>query len=195
MTLGHRVAVMRDGRIQQVDVPGRLYDEPANLFVAAFIGSPAMNLVEGTVDGDSLRIGSFAIPADPARRPGNGKVVAGIRPEAFEDAAFAAAGLPQIEVLVEVLESVGSDAYVFFNVDAERVTVEDAMSDEQEDAHSLLADSGDRALFVARVDARTKARVGDRLTLTVDPARIYYFSPETGESVLGGRSSSVAVSA
>jgi multiple sugar transport system ATP-binding protein len=193
MTLGHRVAVMRDGRIQQVDVPGRLYDEPANLFVAAFIGSPAMNLVEGTVDGDSLRIGSFSVPADPTRRPGNGKVVAGIRPEAFEDAAFSAPELPRMDVVVEVLESVGSDAYVFFNVDAERVTVEDAMSDEQEDTHSLLADAGDRALFVARVDARTKARIGDRLTLTVDPSRIYYFSPETGESVLGGNR--VAVSA
>ena len=192
MTLGHRVAVMRDGRIQQVDVPGRLYDEPANLFVAAFIGSPAMNLVEGTVDDDSLRLGSFTIPADPTRRPGNGRVVAGIRPEAFEDAAFAAAGLPRLEVVVEVLESVGSDAYVFFNVDAERVTVEDAMSDEQEDSHSLLADSGDRALFVARVDARTKARVGERLTLTVDPSRIYYFSPETGESVLGGSRAAVS---
>jgi multiple sugar transport system ATP-binding protein len=192
MTLGHRVAVMRDGRIQQVDVPSTLYDDPANLFVAAFIGSPAMNLVEGTVQGDTLNLGSFTIPADATRRPADGRVVAGIRPEAFEDAAFSSANLPKLEVTVEVLESVGSDAYVFFNVDAERVTVEDALSDEPEDSVSLIAESGDRALFTARVDARTRARVGDRLVLTVDPSRVYFFSPETGESVLDGSRAAVS---
>jgi multiple sugar transport system ATP-binding protein len=186
MTLGDRVAVMRDGRIQQVDVPSRLYDEPANLFVAAFIGSPAMNLVEATVADDTLTIGSLAIPADSSRRPAEGRVIAGIRPEAFEDAAFAARELPTIDVTVEVLESIGSDAYVFFHVDAQPVTVEDAISDEAEDTGSLLAEDSDRAMFAARVDARTKARVGERLTLAVDPSRVYFFSRETGESLLGG---------
>jgi multiple sugar transport system ATP-binding protein len=187
MTLGDRVAVMRDGKIQQVDVPSRLYDEPANLFVAAFIGSPAMNLVEAVVDGGSLRIGAITIPADPNRRPGDGAVIAGIRPEAFEDSAFASRELPTIDVTVEVLESVGSDAYVFFHVDANTVTVEDAMSDEKEDSGSLLAEESDRPMFAARVDPRTKAQVGQRITLSVDPSRLYYFSPETGDSVLGGR--------
>jgi multiple sugar transport system ATP-binding protein len=184
MTLGDRVAVMRDGRIQQVDVPGKLYDEPANLFVAAFIGSPAMNLVQATLDGDTLSIGSLSIPADRSRRPADGRVIAGLRPEAFEDAAFAARELPTIDVQVEVLESIGSDAYVFFRVDATAVTVEDALSDEAEDATSLLAEDAGGAMFAARVDARTKAKVGERLTLAVDPTRVYYFSPETGQSVL-----------
>src|SRR5215475_1305486 len=85
MTLGHRVAVMRDGRIQQVDTPQELYARPANLYVAAFIGSPAMNLVEAEVSGGHVRFGGYAIPLPEAGRP-IGRVVAGIRPEAFEDA-------------------------------------------------------------------------------------------------------------
>jgi multiple sugar transport system ATP-binding protein len=185
MTLGDRVAVMRDGRVQQVDIPSRLYDEPANLFVAAFIGSPAMNLVEATVEGDTIRMGSMSVPLDPGRRPASGRVIAGIRPEAFEDAAFAGEGLPTLDVEVEVLESIGSDAYVFFRAEgATAVVVEDARSDEREDSGSLLAEEEDTAMFSARVDPRTKAKVGERLTLTVDPSRLYFFSPETGESVL-----------
>jgi multiple sugar transport system ATP-binding protein len=192
MTLGDRVAVMRDGRVQQVDVPGKLYDEPTNLFVAAFIGSPAMNLVEGTLEDDTLQIGSLSIPADRSRRPADGRIVAGIRPEAFEDAAFAPRELPTLDVDVEVLESIGSDAYVFFRVDATPVTVEDAMSDEPEDATGLIAEEEARGMFAARVDARTKAKVGSRLTLAVDPSRLYYFSPETGESVLHGVAAAAA---
>ena len=186
MTLGDRVAVMRDGRVQQVDVPSRLYDEPANLFVAAFIGSPAMNLVEATVEGDTIRMGSMSLSLDPARRPAAGRVIAGIRPEAFEDAAFAGDDkLPTLDVDVEVLESIGSDAYVFFRAEgAKAVVVEDARSDDREDSGSLLAEEEDTAMFSARVDPRTKAKVGERLTLTVDPSRLYFFSPETGESVV-----------
>jgi multiple sugar transport system ATP-binding protein len=186
MTLGDRVAVMREGKVQQVDVPGTLYDEPANLFVAAFIGSPAMNLVQATLESEALRMGSLSIPVDRSRRPRNGRVIAGIRPEAFEDAAFATRELPTIEVDVEVLEGIGSDAYVFFRVDATPVTVEDALSDEAEEATTLLAEDAGGAMFTARVDARTRAKVGDRLTLAVDPSRLYYFSPETGESALRG---------
>jgi multiple sugar transport system ATP-binding protein len=186
MTLGDRVAVMRHGRVQQVDAPGRLFDEPANLFVAAFIGSPSMNLVNATFENETLRIGQYVLPIDrDPRPPQSGHVIAGIRPEAFEDAAFASSDLPRIEVEVEVLESIGSDAYVFFRVDAEPVIVEDALSDDEDEDGSILAEETDRALFTARVDARTKAEVGQRLTLTVDPSRVYYFSPETGESLLG----------
>src|SRR5256886_12904665 len=96
MTLGQRVAVMRDGRIVQVDVPQRLYEAPRDLFVAAFIGSPSMNLVEATGDGDAVAFGQFRVPLDPVRRPAHGvdRIVLGIRPEAFDDAAFAKSGLP-----------------------------------------------------------------------------------------------------
>jgi multiple sugar transport system ATP-binding protein len=188
MTLGQRVAVMRDGRVQQVDVPQRLYEQPANLFVAAFIGSPAMNLVSGHLEEDAVRVGDYRIPLDRGRRPealrNGGEVVVGVRPEAFEDAAFAASGLPQIEARVEVLEELGSDAHVFFEVDAEPIVVEEAISGDEDEDGRLLADRS-RALFTARVDPRTAARVGQKITLTVDPSRLYFFAPDTGESLLG----------
>src|SRR5207302_1574231 len=132
MTLGQRVAVMRDGKLQQVAAPQALYDEPANSFVAAFIGSPAMNLVEARLAGDSVSFGGFSIPLDRSRRPRfaeEGRVVLGVRPEALEDIQFAERGLPNIEVDVEVLEELGSDAHVFFSVEAEQVVIEDALSD------------------------------------------------------------------
>jgi len=179
MTLGQRVAVMREGRVQQIDAPQRLYEHPANLFVAAFIGSPAMNLVRANV-GDRVAFGRYTLPLNGGGHP-DGDVIFGIRPEAFEDTAFAPADLPRIQVHVEVLEELGSDAYVFFEVDAQQVVVEDAISDEAEDVSGLLAAAQGRALFAARVDSRTKARVGHDLTLAVDPSRFYFFSPETGE--------------
>ncbi len=188
MTLGQRVAVMRDGRMQQVDAPQRLYEEPVNLFVAAFIGSPAMNLMNGTLAGDTVTIGKLRIPLDRDRRPAASRdegVIVGIRPEAFEDAGFADSSLPQLDARVEVLEELGSDAYAFFELDAEPVVVEQAQSDLPEDETTLLAEDRDRALFSARLDARTKAKVGDAVRLTVDPSRFYFFSPTTGESLLG----------
>ena len=187
MTLGQRVAVMRDGRIQQVDEPQRLYDAPANLFVGAFIGSPAMNLVDTNLGGDAVQLLGQSIPLDRERRPTfarAGHAVVGIRPEAFEDAEFAPPGRPKIDVRVEVIEELGSDAHVFFEVDAPVIVVDEAINDEEDDA-TLLAT--DKTLFAARVDPRTKARVGERLQLAVDPSRLYFFDPDTGESLLGKR--------
>jgi multiple sugar transport system ATP-binding protein len=181
MTLGQRVAVMCDGKIQQIDAPQRLYREPANLFVAAFIGSPAMNLVKGRLEGDAVIVGEHRIPLDPKRRPegrGDGAVVVGIRPEAFEDAVFADATMPRIPVRILVLEELGSDTHVFFEVDAEPIVIEGAHSDNEDDA--TLLTSRERALFAARVDPRTSARVHSSLELAVDPARIYFFAPDTG---------------
>jgi multiple sugar transport system ATP-binding protein len=187
MTLGQRVAVMRDGRVQQVDAPQRLYDEPANVFVAAFIGSPAMNLAKGRADGDAIQLGNLTIPLDRERRPTtvpDGELIVGIRPEAFEDAAFSEPGLPTIDVDVEVLEELGADDHVFFRVDAEPVIVEEARTADEDEEATLLVQT-DEALFTARVDPRTSARVGGKITLAVDPARLYCFSPQTGESLLG----------
>ncbi|HEX6788210.1 MAG TPA: sn-glycerol-3-phosphate ABC transporter ATP-binding protein UgpC [Gaiellaceae bacterium] len=188
MTLGHRVAVMRDGRIQQVDAPQKLYDDPANLFVAAFIGSPAMNLVPATLEGDEVVFGQFRVTVPVDRRAGvaDGRVVMGIRPEAFEDPAFGDAALPQIDVRVQVIEELGADAHVFFEVDAEPIVVEQALSDDEDEDATLLI-RRDRALFTARIDPRTKARVGDDIRLCIDPARLYFFSPGTGESLVTGR--------
>jgi multiple sugar transport system ATP-binding protein len=189
MTLGQRVAVMRDGKVQQVDAPQRLYEEPVNTFVAAFIGSPAMNLVEGQISGDTLSFGRFTLPLDRERRPRfaeDGRVIVGVRPEAFEDAEFATRSLPQIEVTAEVVEELGSDSHVFFAVDAQQVVVEDALSDTGEEETGLLAAEDDRAMLVARVDSRTNARVGQSIRLAVDPSRLYFFSPSSGETLLNG---------
>jgi multiple sugar transport system ATP-binding protein len=184
MTLGQRVAVMRDGRIVQVDVPQRLYQAPRDLFVAAFIGSPSMNLVEASVDGDTVAFGQFRVPLDPGRRPrpGVNRVVLGIRPEAFDDTAFAKAHLPRIDVTVEVLEELGSDSHVFFRVEAPRVTIESR--DAPDDETSILAE--DDSLFTARVDPATTGRMGTPLSVAVDPASFHFFDPETGESLLPG---------
>jgi multiple sugar transport system ATP-binding protein len=182
MTLGQRVAVMRDGRIVQVDLPQRLYQAPRDLFVAAFIGSPSMNLVEATVDSDEIVFGQFRVPLDPARRPdrGVGRVVLGVRPEAFEDAAVAPPQHPRIDVTVDVLEELGSDAYVFFQVAAARVPVETRQAGTDEE--SLIADEGIR--FAARVDPATKGRVGAPLTLSVNPSSFHFFDVATGGSLL-----------
>jgi multiple sugar transport system ATP-binding protein len=182
MTLGQRVAVMRDGRILQVDTPQRLYAEPVDLFVAAFIGTPAMNLVEATLDGDKLVFGQYRVPLAAKRRPARtrGRVVLGIRPESFEDADFAPAGSPTLEVDVTVVEELGSDAYVFFHVAAPPVTSELVAAAERD--ASLLVE--EQALFTARVDPRTAARVGEPLRLAVDPARFHFFDPETGARIV-----------
>jgi multiple sugar transport system ATP-binding protein len=180
MTLGQRVAVMRDGRLLQVDTPQRLYSAPRDLFVAAFIGSPAMNLVEATFDGDDVVFGQYRVLLGPARPRSDGpKVVLGIRPENFEDAAFAQPGQPTIDVETTVVEDLGSDAHVLFPVRAQQISAE-SLEAQTEDA-TLLADEA--SLFTARVDPRTRARAGGRLTLALDPTRFHYFDAQTGESL------------
>jgi multiple sugar transport system ATP-binding protein len=182
MTLGQRVAVMKDGHILQVDSPQRLYEQPRDLFVAGFIGSPAMNLVDATIEGDEVLFGQFRVALDPTRRPdASGRVVLGIRPEYFEDAAFAPIDLPTIDVEVVVQEDLGSDAHVFFRVDAERVATE-VTEGEAAGAPDLVTDRG--ALLNARVDPRTSARVRTRLRLAVDPARFHFFDASSGASLL-----------
>jgi multiple sugar transport system ATP-binding protein len=178
MTLGQRVAVMREGRIQQVDTPQELYTRPANLFVAAFIGSPAMNLVEAEMADGELRFGGSSILVGMPGAAPAGHVIAGIRPEAFEDAAFADPSLPQLDVRVEVVEELGADTHVIFAVDAPRVEVSEVREAAGDEDAALVAVEG--SLFTARVDPGTAARPGAQLRLAVDPARFHYFDPETG---------------
>jgi multiple sugar transport system ATP-binding protein len=181
MTLGQRVAVMRDGRVLQVDTPTTLYSRPADLFVAGFIGTPAMNLVEARLDGDEVVFGSNRLPLAAARRPAvrDGRVVLGIRPEAFEEASLARPGLPAIDANVTVLEELGADAHVFFSVDAAPAGDAKAAAGQAEPL------AGDGTLFTARVEPDTTVRVGDRVRLAVDPARFHFFDPETGRSLVG----------
>jgi multiple sugar transport system ATP-binding protein len=175
MTLGQRVAVMRHGRIVQVDTPHVLYTAPRDLFVAGFIGSPAMNLVDAAIEGDTVRFGQFRLPLPADRRVPDGPVVLGIRPESFEDAAFASAQ-PTIDVFVEVLEDLGSDANVFFTAETSQVTPE--ALEAGEDARGLIAVGG--ALLTARVHAGSPIRAGGRATLAVDPRGLHFFDPATG---------------
>jgi multiple sugar transport system ATP-binding protein len=175
MTLGHRVAVMRKGKIVQCDAPHQLYAEPRDLFVAGFIGSPAMNLVEAAIDGSVVRFGQYSLPLPPDAQLADGPVILGIRPESFEDAAFAP-NQPAIDVFVQVLEDLGSDAHVFFLVDAAPVTAE-ALGTADE-PRGLIAAAG--ALLTARVHAGSAIRAGERATLTIDPRGLHFFDPVTG---------------
>jgi len=180
MTLGQRVAVMREGRILQVDTPQLLYANPRNLFVAAFIGSPAMNLVEAAVSDGTVEFAGFRIPLAAQNRPAESapsRVVVGIRPEAFEDAALADGSLPQIEVPVDVVEDLGPDTHVIFPIDAPPVDVGDVRAAAGDDDALMPID---RALFTARIDPQSSARAGQVLRLAVDPARFHFFDPDSG---------------
>jgi multiple sugar transport system ATP-binding protein len=183
MTLGHRVAVLHDGRVQQFDTPQALYRDPVNLFVAAFIGSPAMNLVGAEIDDDTIRFGSHELPAvHLPGRVGRGRVVVGIRPEHLRDAAFAEPHLPRLEVVPEVVEDLGAEVHAIFKLDAPAVT-HAQVRETHDDRDDLLPD--DRATFTARLDARTAARAAESLRLAVDPASLYFFDAETGRNLAG----------
>ena len=179
MTLGERVAVISEGRVLQVDSPQRLYREPADLFVAGFIGTPSMNLVEASLRGDEVAFGQFSIPLAPGGLPpgrAGSQVILGIRPESF---TAASAGGHTIEITPAVVEELGSDLLVFFPVEAARVASAAAREAEEE---SLLP--ADQALFSARLDPRTEAQVGRPLQVAVDATQFHFFDPESGASLL-----------
>jgi multiple sugar transport system ATP-binding protein len=179
MTLGQRVAVMRDGEILQIDTPQALYNTPVNLYVAAFIGSPAMNLVEATVADGAVEFGGFRIPLASGQGPDRApsRLIVGIRPEAFEDAAIVDSALPRIDVTADVVEDLGPDTHLIFQVDAPPVDVTE-VREAAGDEDALL--QADRAVFTARVDPQTSARPGRPVQLSVDPAKFHYFDPATG---------------
>ena len=191
MTLGQRVAVLKDGILQQVDSPQNLYMHPANLFVGAFIGSPPMNLVEAQVSQGRVSFAGYDIALPPGYDlPAyQGRtVILGIRPSDMEDVAvWKNDQLSTIDVVAEVTEELGSEVNVIFTVDAPPVLTEDtikAASDEGEaDNMSLLADEKQLARFCARVDARSSAAPGQPVTLSIDAARFHYFDPATGASI------------
>jgi multiple sugar transport system ATP-binding protein len=197
MTLGDRVAVLRDGVLQQVATPTGLFNAPANLFVAAFIGSPSMNLVPATVEGSDVRFGSFAFPVPddaPADARTGAEVVLGIRPSDFQDADVWPSDLPVMEVTADVIEELGSEINVIFSVDAPPVVTEDTVAaasaeSPEEDLTPLGLVEG--ASFTARVDARSKVRPGSRVRLSVDPGRFHFFDPATGRSLREARTAEV----
>jgi multiple sugar transport system ATP-binding protein len=186
MTLGHRVAVLRDGVLQQVDTPQSLYMRPTNLFVAAFIGSPPMNLVEAELRDHTLHFGGFELPCTTDLSDYAGPtVILGIRPSDLEDHdVWRSEDLPTIEVLADVTEELGSEVNVLFRVDSPPVATDiiRAAGDVTDD-EILLAEEEPTCMFCARVDARTKVKPGGKITLSLDPSRFHYFDPQTGRAV------------
>jgi multiple sugar transport system ATP-binding protein len=198
MTMGDRVAVLLGGVLQQYDTPRALYDRPANLFVATFIGSPSMNLYEGSLsaaDGSSVSrpavvLGSqrLDLPAQVAARVAayqGRKVVVGIRPEDLVLPSLAGAGAwvsgPGLAADVRLIEVLGSEQHVYFSIDATPAGA-GAAADESAEAMILAASAPNG---VARLDAGAGVRAGDRVTFAVDPARLYFFDPDTGQAITG----------
>jgi multiple sugar transport system ATP-binding protein len=216
MTMGDRVAVMRKGVLQQVDTPQTLYEHPVNLFVAGFIGSPAMNLLEASVtapegtpaaDADGslvVEVGVHHLPIPaavlaerPALRGYNGrKVVLGIRPEDMEDASLVsdAPAERRISSTVDLQEALGSDVLVHVPIEAPPAITEDVkelatdVDPEQAQLLHRASESGEAttANLVARLNPRTHVRKGDRIDLVVDTERLHFFDPDDGSGIYGG---------
>jgi multiple sugar transport system ATP-binding protein len=188
MTLGDRVCVMRGGLLQQVDRPQVLYDRPANLFVAGFIGSPAMNLVEAQIANGVVRFGPHELPAGerPELRPYEGKRIAlGIRPE---DVRTQGDGAP-MEVTVDIKEDMGAEVFLHFAVDAEQVTSEELREIVGEEALQAadVQTHHHGSPFIARVERGTAVREGERARLVVDTTRLHFFDLETGDAIYSTR--------
>jgi multiple sugar transport system ATP-binding protein len=186
MTLGQRAAVMNAGRIQQVDTPQGLYWGPVNLFVAAFIGSPSMNLVEAEVADGALRFAGFSLPLDElgaaaARLPQ--RVILGVRPEHFTEVTDGEPAAWAIDGEVTVEENLGAEVLVFFPIDAAPVETDDIVSIREGEEHALLA-SDARSLFTARLPSGTRPLLGKRIRFALDARRCHFFDPVTGESLL-----------
>jgi multiple sugar transport system ATP-binding protein len=189
MTMGDRVAVLQGGVLQQYDTPRALYNRPANVFVATFIGSPAMNLYEAGLSADgasgsrpAVALGSqrLDLPAPVAATVAayqGRKVIVGIRPEDL--IVSSGPGLVTETRLVEVL---GSEQHVYFWLDATPAAQAAAAADEAAEAGILV---GSAPNGMARVDPHTPVKSGGRVTFTVDPARLYFFDPDTGQAITG----------
>jgi multiple sugar transport system ATP-binding protein len=201
MTMGDKVAVLRRGLLQQVAEPQVLYDNPANLFVAGFIGSPSMNMVEASLVGDDgkahvefggLRLQlleSTLTERDGLRAYVGKKLAIGVRPEDIEDPEYLPPGAPdtRIPVMVEVREAMGPEIYAHFTVDAPPVLTEDTKdlaADRGLDSEELeeQAETGS-AKFVARLNPRTSAVRGRAMELAIDVRRLHFFDLETGAAI------------
>jgi multiple sugar transport system ATP-binding protein len=193
MTMGDRVCVLRNGLLQQAATPQELYDRPVNLFVAEFIGSPAMNLVQVELRNGRVRLGDQELVVPEAMRgvrPGlagyEGKeVVVGIRPEDFEDAAFARNGGGRLTVEVDIREDMGSEVFAHFAVDAKPVQTREVLEAmEEEDVSEAVRERARRGVpFIARLERGTRAKEGERLELAVDTSRLHFFDADSGLAI------------
>jgi multiple sugar transport system ATP-binding protein len=208
MTLGNRVAVLRDGVLQQCDTPSALFRNPVNLFVAAFIGSPSMNFVQATVAGGTVKFADVELPVPDGRAIGDRRVILGVRPTAFAPASGASASgasasgasasgasasgasasgaWPQLTVTPDVVEDLGDERFVVFEVDASPVDTDAvlaALDAQSADEGVLLADQVKRARFTIRLPGDAPVSLGEPLTVAIDPSRLYFFDPETGAAL------------
>ena len=191
MTLGDRVAVLRDGVIQQCDVPQRLFENPSNLFVGAFIGSPAMNLVEATVVRSAVSFGDTTLNLPDAESLGERRVALGIRPTSFVVAdAGCDPSWPRMTARVDVIEALGAEFNLLFTVEAPKVATEDVKAaiggESGADEGRLLADDR-RARFTARIYERIALEPGGSIELAIDPSQLYMFDLENGARLSFGR--------
>jgi multiple sugar transport system ATP-binding protein len=197
MTLGHRVCVMRDGRLQQVDTPQRLFDAPVNLFVAGFIGSPAMNFATAGLvrdDGPAVTFAGYRLPVPASvfeHKPGledyfGREVVLGVRPSDFEDASLAEASWARMQVKAGVTEELGSEIHVIFTIEAppvEHASIAEAAKGDEGEDEAAVALAGGKSLWTARVAARSAARPGQPVELAVDTGNLHFFDPVSGLSI------------
>jgi multiple sugar transport system ATP-binding protein len=194
MTLGDRVAVMRAGIIQQVDTPGNLYENPQNLFVAGFIGSPSMNFLPGQLTGDAIKtpIGDIRLPdrlRSSIQGDGTKQVIVGMRPEHFEDAAVEQEDHPdrmKFRTKVDVVESMGSELYVYFDVKSEEIHVAELDELAADAGMEDLPSHGDGQQVVARLSAESKAAPGAEVELSLDTSQIKLFAADSGKSMTAG---------
>jgi multiple sugar transport system ATP-binding protein len=202
MTLGDRVAVMRTGVLQQVGTPMELYNDPLNLFVAGFIGSPAMNFMPATLrDGTiELPIGGVRVPQELQERAGRVEggrsLIAGIRPESFEDASLTGEARQRgttFRARIDVLESVGSELYAHFTVTAQEQIESEELRELAADAGAdEVPSSGEEGRIVARLDPASRIREGEEAELWVDASRLHLFDPGDGRSLTSrGQAASV----
>jgi multiple sugar transport system ATP-binding protein len=195
MTLGDRVAVMRGGHLQQVGPPKELYNDPVNLFVAGFIGSPAMNFVAARIEDGKLRLPFGDVPLEGRLRArlddGAGShrdVIAGVRPEHFEDARLA----PEIErplkfqIKVDVVEEMGSELYAFFSITSDVVHARDLEELEEDAGAAALGHDSGETVAVARLNAESDARAGSQTELVLDTDKITLFAPDGANLMRAG---------
>ncbi len=195
MTLGQRVCVLRDGQLQQVDSPQVLFNAPVNLFVAGFIGSPAMNFALARLvrdDGPAVTFAGHRLPVPEkvlTARPGldgyfGRELILGLRPSDFEDATLAEADWARLQATAGVTEALGSEIHVLFTIDAppvEHASITEAATDDGEDAAIPLA--GGKTMWTARVAARSKITPGQPVELAVDTSNLQFFDTDTGLAI------------
>ncbi|MEX2447556.1 MAG: sn-glycerol-3-phosphate ABC transporter ATP-binding protein UgpC [Solirubrobacterales bacterium] len=195
MTLGDRVAVMRAGALQQVGTPAELYEDPRNLFVAGFIGSPAMNFMPAELGGGRVKlpIGEADL-GEEAKRGKDGEVIAGLRPESFEDAELVGNLAEERGILfeaeIDLVESLGSDLYAYFHVESPGVQSDqlaDVIADRLEETGAPEPREGQEQ-FVARLDPASKIKRRETAKLWADTSKLHLFDPESGEGLAPGSS-------